>query len=362
MKDSLAAKRFLLFVLFNAFTFLACAGGGTSGTGLKTFSGVARTPSGMPVAGVEIAVAGTDSQSVTSDDGRYQFQAELGAGSVQVDVANEGQTNSVEVSGLPEGDAEVTIDIAVDEETRAATAISVDVQSRSDQNPPADSGTDMPSEEDTGSGSGETPSPSPRLTLISGVLLDAEGLPLAGVRVFSEALGLSVVTDEFGMFSIEGLIESERLALSFGEDQSSIETEVELSEDTSSVSLVLQENQEEDGSSSIATEITDIEFREDRDPTANPTPEEDIEDPEPTGEENPGGSNQDDPTNDDGQITPPVNDLPNDGEVEEEEEEEAEPDTPETPAPETPGELEPDLPGPSDPGSPDVTEEEEFAP
>lgn len=343
--------RFVLLLVLPGVLLLACAGGGTSGTGLKTFSGVARTPSGLPVPGVEVAVAGTDAQSVTMEDGTYVFQAELGAGTVQVDVANEGQTNSVEVPDLPEGDADVTIDIAVDEETRAATAVSVAVQSRNDDTP---SENNNPGEPSPGPGNGEeSQNPeeqAPSLTLVTGILLGADGLPLAGVPVFSEALGVTVITDESGAFSIEGLVEGESLFLSIGDTESHTQTAIALDENTSSVSLVLQENTQEDGSTNILAEISEVEIRDQSTPEAEQDPEEEVTDIE---EENVPGE-EPSPT----PSSPPIQD-PEDTE----EEEEAPPGDTEVPEPEVPIEENPDLPVTPEPSPPgDNQEEEEFAP
>ncbi len=300
----------LRLTLFLAFIcgLISCAGGGTSGTGLKTFTGVARTISGEPVAGVEVALANSEAQSTTDTSGTYIFQAEIGAGTVQVDVANADQINSIEVPNLPAGDVEVTIDITVNEETRAATAVSVEVRPIDSTPPPSRPRDDNPSPtEPTAPVPDDTSDSGEQLTLIRGVLLDADGIPRVGVRVFSEVLGITVVTDENGEFSIEGIIEDEQLSLQIGTDEDATQSNISLDPSTSSLSLILQTMEEEDGTTTLLPEISAVETREEEvvDPTTEIPDETDptMDDPTPTDDESPETPMTDEPVDED-PVTP----------------------------------------------------------
>ena len=250
-------------VVFFTLLCAACAGGGTSGTGLKTFTGLARTSSGLPVAGVRIVLLETGAQSVTNDEGHYEFQESIGAGSVDLSLENEGRSSSVSVSNLPSGDATVTVDISVDEQSRAPAPSSVQVQVPRSSMPTSSDSTENTAD-DTISTSEEGSAPSLSgipITLIRGSLQAADGAPLAGVRVFSDELDSFVVTDENGFFEIEDRATGGQFSLRFeGENFAATATVVDPG-NAASVRIALATSADELGATQLETEVLDVELR-----------------------------------------------------------------------------------------------------
>lgn len=104
-----------------------CAGGGTSGTGIKMLEGQVLSESGKPLAGVEVSIPETGQTTQTASDGTYSILTSTSSEEIQVDVEVDGVTSSLVVEDVPEGGAIVNLDMAISEETGEISDSTVEI-------------------------------------------------------------------------------------------------------------------------------------------------------------------------------------------------------------------------------------------
>ncbi len=191
----------LLSVVLTVFS-LGC-GGGTSGTGVKEFSGIVKGADGAPVSGAEVTIVETGASTTTDEGGNFSVATEVGEGEVSVQVTAVEVSGEVEVANLPQGNALVEIALEVDDSAQTVTATAISITSEEEQD------TDGAESEEEPSNDGVVIPPPlvDELTpgTITGQLVSPSGEPLAGVTVKIPGSELTAVTDEFGNFVISGV-------------------------------------------------------------------------------------------------------------------------------------------------------------
>ena len=130
-----------LFCLVLSF-LIACAGGGSSGTGIKRIEGVLFiTDTGEvgtsiisreliardALAGATVTVAETGDSTVSAEDGSFLIETRLGASEITLLIDINEISTSAELGSVPSGNVDVSVDIEVDSSNNKATPTRVEV-------------------------------------------------------------------------------------------------------------------------------------------------------------------------------------------------------------------------------------------
>lgn len=102
---------------------LSACGGGTSGTGLQTFSGQVKSSTGEPVAGATVTLASTGDTAMTDASGRFVLRSTIKLEtSERIELLLESSQFSGRVvvpeGAVTEGSAQITVDIVFDPDTQ----------------------------------------------------------------------------------------------------------------------------------------------------------------------------------------------------------------------------------------------------
>ena len=112
----------ILISIFIPLSLVGC-GGGTSGTGLQTFSGQVKSSTGEPVAGATLTLASTGDTAMTDASGRFVLRSTVKLETTErIELLLESSqfTGTVVVpeGAVTEGSAQITVDIVFDPVTQ----------------------------------------------------------------------------------------------------------------------------------------------------------------------------------------------------------------------------------------------------
>lgn len=118
-----------LLIPFCFATLFAC-GGGSTGTGVKTFIGDISFPDGAPVAQVSVVIPASGAQTATDNAGHFEVDTELESGDSQVNFVAQGVESSVEIEAVPEGNAEINMEVVLDEPSLTVASANVEIKKK----------------------------------------------------------------------------------------------------------------------------------------------------------------------------------------------------------------------------------------
>ena len=112
----------VLLVASWALLFAGCAAGGTSGTGVKDFSGRVVTPTQLPLENVLVSIIGTDEQSLTDALGQFQMQTELDETQITFAFERADLSATFTLNDLPVGAATIQVTFEINQDTKQVEA------------------------------------------------------------------------------------------------------------------------------------------------------------------------------------------------------------------------------------------------
>ncbi len=133
MRFSRSPEKLPIFGLFSLILVLclplvlASCGGGTEGTGFKSFAGVISGPNGQPSAGVSVTLEETGTSTTTDTNGYFEIpEATVDTAEVTFRVEDQsGFSATAKVSNLPSGRADVALALAIDQTANTVVVTSV---------------------------------------------------------------------------------------------------------------------------------------------------------------------------------------------------------------------------------------------
>lgn len=259
----LSRLRCLLFIitlfaaLFSAF-FSAGCGGGTSGTGVKSFEGVVRSLSGAPIENAQITIVQTGETTTTNSEGQFEIRSKTEEPNVEVALSSPEVSDIVSVTELPPVSAVVSMNITVDSDKKEVTSATIEVTPTRSDNDSNDESDDAESSaaNDVPLVVGAEPVIPSGSTLIQGRLLSPTGEPLSGIVVTIPRTGISTVTDSEGNFVLDAGFLSGSVGIEFSADGLSTSVDLgDLPDDAATIDVQVELDLEDSMVSSVTVEV-----------------------------------------------------------------------------------------------------------
>jgi hypothetical protein len=109
---------------------LNACGGGSSGTGVKSFMGSVQFDDGQPAPAVEVIIPESGASTQTDKDGLFGVDTELMSDRSDVSLVTDGVESSVAVEAIPAGDAEILMSVVLDTQSRKVAKADVRVSKK----------------------------------------------------------------------------------------------------------------------------------------------------------------------------------------------------------------------------------------
>jgi len=110
-------KRIWCFISLCAVFFLAGCGGGTSGSGVKSYEGTVTTKEGLEMSGVSVTIESTGDSSTTDASGKFAIQSDAYGPEVPLLFESPVFQNRFVLRNVPVDSARITMDVTVDTKT-----------------------------------------------------------------------------------------------------------------------------------------------------------------------------------------------------------------------------------------------------
>lgn len=107
---------------------ICSCGGGTSGSGLKTYKGLIDDTSNNALANVDVTIETTGDRTVTDESGRFSLQSSASGPEVPFLIESHDFVSRFVLKEIPDDSAHISVNITVDTETDIATVDQIDVR------------------------------------------------------------------------------------------------------------------------------------------------------------------------------------------------------------------------------------------